>query len=76
MSLYLLGIDTTKYKAPSIRTASGTKIVGESYSIQAVKEHANWNLNINAFEKFYYKPMARSSSNTAIVLAIQIKLLI
>ncbi|KAG1050452.1 hypothetical protein G6F43_007274 [Rhizopus delemar] len=50
------GIDTTIYKAHSIRSASSTKAVEKGHSIQAVKEHAGWSLNSNTFERFYYKP--------------------
>ena len=49
-----------------MRAAYGTKPVAKGHSIQAVKEHANRSLNINAFEKFCYKPVAQSSSSTAI----------
>jgi integrase len=64
------GVDTTIYKAHSIRSASSTKAVEKGHSIQAVKEHANWSLNSNTFEKFYYKPTTQDSSNTAITHSI------
>jgi hypothetical protein len=58
----LSGIDTTKYKTHSIRIVSGTKVVANVYpTIQAVKDHANWNLNTNTLEKFYYKLIAQAS---------------
>jgi hypothetical protein len=34
------GVNTTIYKAHSIRSASSTKAVEKGHSIQAVKEHA------------------------------------
>jgi hypothetical protein len=66
----LSGIDTTKYKAHSIQAASGTKAVANGHSIQAVKEHANWSLSTNTFEKFYYKPVTQTSNSTAIANSI------
>jgi hypothetical protein len=36
------------------------------HSIKDVKKHANWSLNSNAFEQYYYKPSSQSSSSTAI----------
>ncbi|KAG1044387.1 hypothetical protein G6F43_011463 [Rhizopus delemar] len=56
-------IDTTIYKAHSIRSASSTKAVEKGHSIQAVKEHAGWSLNSNTFERFYYKPTNQDFSS-------------
>ncbi|KAG0733952.1 hypothetical protein G6F57_013986 [Rhizopus arrhizus] len=64
------GIDITEYKAHSIRSASSTKAVEESHSIQAVKQHANWSSNANTFERYYYKPTAQQSSSTSIANSI------
>jgi integrase len=64
------GIDTTKFKAHSIRAASSTKAVEKGHSIDSVKEHAGWSLNSNTFEKFYYKPTNQESSSTAITYSI------
>lgn len=50
------GIDTKAYQAHSIRAASSTKAAELGHSIEQVKKHANWSLNSNTFEKFYYKP--------------------
>jgi hypothetical protein len=65
-----LSDNTTKYKAHSVRPASSTKAVERGHSIQAVKEHANWSLNTNTFEKFYYKPTTQTSSSSAITNSI------
>lgn len=35
-------------------------------SILAVKKHANWSLNSNTFEDYYYKPHNQSSDSTLI----------
>jgi hypothetical protein len=64
------GIDTNIFKAHSIRSASNTKAVQNGHSIQAVKEHANWSLTSNTFERYYYKPTAQASSSTAITNSI------
>jgi hypothetical protein len=65
-----LGVDTTIYKAHSIRSASSTKVAEKRCSIQAVKEHAGWSFNSNTSEIFYYKPTNQDSSSTAITHSI------
>ncbi|KAI9254083.1 hypothetical protein BY458DRAFT_481113 [Sporodiniella umbellata] len=50
----------------SIRAASYTKAAELGNNIQAVKKHANWSLNSDTFEKFYFKPSSQKSS-TAII---------
>ncbi|KAG1450436.1 hypothetical protein G6F56_008351 [Rhizopus delemar] len=60
------GIDTKEYQAHSIRAASSTKAVELGHSIQEVKKHANWSLNSNTFEQYYFKPSTQSSSSTSI----------
>ncbi|KAG1140888.1 hypothetical protein G6F37_012907 [Rhizopus arrhizus] len=60
------GIDTTNFQAHSIRSAASTKAVELGHSIQDVKKHANWSLQSNTFEDFYYKPSSQASSSTAI----------
>ena len=68
--MQLSSIDPTQYKAHSICSASSTKAIEKVHSIQTVKEHANWSLNSNSFENFYYKPTAQQSSSTAIATLI------
>ncbi|KAG1045554.1 hypothetical protein G6F43_011250 [Rhizopus delemar] len=60
------GINIKDYQAHSIRAASSTKAVELGHSIQDVKKHANWSLNSNTFENFYYKPSSQTSTSTAI----------
>ncbi|KAG1061808.1 hypothetical protein G6F41_011968 [Rhizopus arrhizus] len=60
------GIDTTKYQPHSIRSASSTKAVQLGFKIDDVKKHANWSLNSNTFEKYYYKPNHTDRISTAI----------
>ncbi|KAG0848661.1 hypothetical protein G6F17_011455 [Rhizopus arrhizus] len=60
------GVDTNAFQAHSIRAASSTKAVELGHQIQDVKKHANWSLNSNTFEKYYYKPSSQASSSTAI----------
>src|SRR3972149_341629 len=60
------GIDIKDYQAHAIRAASSTKAVELGHSIQDVKKHANWSLNSNTFENFYYKPSSQTSTSTAI----------
>jgi hypothetical protein len=50
------GIDTTKYKAHSMRSASSTKALLQGAPINDIKTHANWSLKVNTFEDYYYKP--------------------
>ncbi|CEI92980.1 hypothetical protein RMCBS344292_07225 [Rhizopus microsporus] len=50
------GIDTTRFKAHSFRSASSTKAVMVGVPIDNIKLHANWNLNNSTFEDYYYKP--------------------
>ncbi|KAG1224241.1 hypothetical protein G6F35_004141 [Rhizopus arrhizus] len=63
------GVDPN-YKAHSIRSASSTKAVARGNTIQSVKKHANWSLNTNTFESFYYKPTAANSTSTLITNSI------
>ncbi|KAG0980756.1 hypothetical protein G6F29_007590 [Rhizopus arrhizus] len=60
------GIDTTKYQPHSIRSAASTKAVQLGFKIDDVKKHANWSLNSNTFEKYYYKPNHTDRISTAI----------
>ncbi|KAG1277773.1 hypothetical protein G6F66_012208 [Rhizopus arrhizus] len=64
------GIDTTVYKAHSIRSASSTKAIELGYSQDKVEEHANWSKKANAFSKYYYKPIAQQCSSTKIAGSI------
>ncbi|KAG1050236.1 hypothetical protein G6F43_007472 [Rhizopus delemar] len=49
------GIDSTKFKAHHLRSASSTKAVTKGASIWSIKMHANWSLNNDTFEKYYFK---------------------
>ncbi|KAG1446346.1 hypothetical protein G6F46_000414 [Rhizopus delemar] len=53
-SLKEAGINTSMFKVHSLRLAASTKAVSNGASIHSVKMHANWSLNSNAFEKYYY----------------------
>jgi integrase len=50
------GIDTTKFKAHSIRAAASTRAVQAGIPIQTVKIHAGWSLRTSTFEEVYLKP--------------------
>lgn len=63
-------INIKVYKPHSIRAASSTKAVQQGNAIQKVKFHANWSLNSNTFERYYYKPTAQASSSTQIMNSI------
>lgn len=41
-----------------------TKAVGLGHSIDHVKKRANWSLNSNTFQEFYYKPPSQEASST------------
>ncbi|CEP07322.1 hypothetical protein, partial, partial [Parasitella parasitica] len=55
-----------EYTAHSIRAASSTKAVQQGVSRDKVKQHANWSLNSNTFEKYYYKPVGQEHDSTII----------
>ncbi|KAG1379850.1 hypothetical protein G6F61_004572 [Rhizopus arrhizus] len=59
-----------KYKAHSIRAAASEKAIQKGNTIQSVKKHANWSLNTNIFENFYYKPVGTTSTSTNITNSI------
>lgn len=44
------------YSAHSIRAASSTTAVELGNSVDKVKSYANWSLNSNTFERYYFKP--------------------
>ncbi|OBZ88912.1 hypothetical protein A0J61_03030 [Choanephora cucurbitarum] len=69
-SMQKAGIDTKTYKPHSVRSASSTKAVEKGSSVDAVKQHANWSLHSNTFEKHYYKPIAQQASSTQIANSI------
>ncbi|KAI9003534.1 hypothetical protein CLU79DRAFT_714313 [Phycomyces nitens] len=50
------GINIKTYGAHSLWSASITKAVLKETSIQSVKLHANWSLNSDTFERYYFKP--------------------
>ncbi|KAG1156291.1 hypothetical protein G6F37_007748 [Rhizopus arrhizus] len=60
------GIDTTKHQPHSIRSAASTKTIQLGFKVEEVKKHANWSLNSNTFEKYYYKPNNTDRISTTI----------
>ncbi|KAG1055392.1 hypothetical protein G6F43_002657 [Rhizopus delemar] len=63
------GVDR-RYKAHSLQSATSTKAVMLGIPIDQVKDHANWSLNSNTFEKFYYRPPRRRLRSTRIQQSI------
>ncbi|KAG1526955.1 hypothetical protein G6F52_001971 [Rhizopus delemar] len=55
-SLKEAGINTDVFKAHSLRSAANTKAISNGASIHSVRMHANWSLNSDTFEKYYYRP--------------------
>ncbi|KAG1175043.1 hypothetical protein G6F70_004829 [Rhizopus microsporus] len=49
-------IDTTRFKAHFLRSASSTKATMAGIPIEDIKLHANWSLNNPTFEDYYYRP--------------------
>lgn len=49
-------VDTQRFKAHSIRSAASTKAAENGIQFQKIKKHANWSLQANTFENYYYKP--------------------
>ncbi|KAG1126788.1 hypothetical protein G6F38_013720 [Rhizopus arrhizus] len=66
----LAGIDTSVYKAHSIRSAASTKAIESGHTPEEVKEHANWSQNSYTMERYYYKPTAQKTKSTKIVNSI------
>ncbi|KAG1036148.1 hypothetical protein G6F43_013106 [Rhizopus delemar] len=56
--------------AHSLRSATSTKAVMLGIPIDQVKDHANWSLNSNTFERFYYRPPRRRLRSTRIQQSI------
>jgi hypothetical protein len=50
------GIDTTKFKAHSIRSAASTAAVESGALVMGVKLHANWSLKSDTSEQYYHGP--------------------
>jgi ferredoxin-NADP reductase len=46
------GVDTSKCKAHSIRSAASTKAKELGFSTSTIKQHANWSENSNTFERY------------------------
>ena len=61
------GIDTTRFKAHSLRSASSTKAAMTGVPIENIKLHANWSLNNSAFEDYYYRPGDQHTKGAMIV---------
>lgn len=49
------GIETTKFKAHPLLSASSTKAVIKGAFIQSIEMHTNWSLNSDMIEKYYFK---------------------
>jgi integrase len=60
-------IDTTEYTAHSYRAAAVTKAIQQGAPIELVKKHANWSLNGDTLEKYYYKPFDQHRTATDMV---------
>lgn len=54
--MHVSGVNTKKFKAHSLRSASSTKAVLLGIPKDTVKVYANWSLNASTFEKYYFKP--------------------
>ena len=52
-------IDTIKFKAHYLRSASSIKAEIKGVFIQAITMRATWSLNSDTFEKYYFKPRDR-----------------
>ncbi|KAG1435637.1 hypothetical protein G6F56_013898 [Rhizopus delemar] len=52
----MAGVDTKQFKAHSTRSASSTKAFMAGIDMTKLKQHTNWSLRTNTFEKYYLKP--------------------
>jgi hypothetical protein len=64
------GIDTTKFKAHSTRSAASTKAFLEGVDIKKLKQHANWSLNTDTFEKYCFKPKDQHQTGSSITTSL------
>lgn len=62
------GIDTSKYKAHSFRSASSSAAKRAGLSVNEILKHANWK-SANTFHKFYYKKTESNKGFTEAVLS-------
>ena len=60
------GIDTTIFKAHSVRGASTSAAAEAGISIPEILEAADWS-NQSTFERFYYRPRKSVSFGTAVL---------
>ncbi|CDH56211.1 hypothetical protein RO3G_05861 [Lichtheimia corymbifera JMRC:FSU:9682] len=63
-------IDVEKYPPHSIRAAAATKAVIQGIPIQDVKLHANWSLNTDTMERYYFRPPNQHQRGSHICEAI------
>ena len=60
------GIDMTKFKAHSSRSASSSAAYEAGVALPDIKEGADWS-TVSTFTKFYHKPVCKSSFANAVL---------
>ena len=62
------GIDTTKFKAHSIRAAAATKAAMSGLTVDEIMKAADWSSK-GVFQKFYYRPQHSGEFGSAVLAA-------
>ena len=60
------GIDTSTFKAHSIRGAVTTEVARQGFSISDILQFADWSQQ-NTFIKFYYRPQFNTATGLAVL---------
>ena len=60
------GIDTTKFKAHSSRSASSSAAYEAGVALPDIMEAADWS-TVSTFTKFYHRPVCKSSFANAVL---------
>ncbi|CEG70420.1 hypothetical protein RMATCC62417_06324 [Rhizopus microsporus] len=63
----MAGIDSTRFKARSLRSASSTKAAMAGVPIENIKLHVNWSLNNSTFVDYHYRPRDQHTRGAMIV---------
>lgn len=69
-TLRLAGVDTTQFKAHSVRHASTSAAHRNGISIDTIREAAGWSKSSSVFARFYNRPIHRSDSYAKTILGI------
>lgn len=66
----LADIDTTQFKAHSIRSAASIKAYMTEIGVPKLKQHTNWSLRTDTFERYYLRPPQQHLAGKSIASAV------